>query len=443
MVPMDRIIETAGKEKVDIIGLPGLVTPALEEMRLVAAEMERQGIDLPLMIGGATTSRLHTALRIEPNYSKGVFWVKDASRAVGVARQLTDPEKRLRLTKEYTADYAAVRERRAKGSRRAPPIPIEDARDNRLQIDWSECEPVVPAQPGITVYEDFPIEELVDYIDWTPFFQTWEMSGRYPDILDDPAKGEVARSLFADAQDMLQKIVAEKWLRARATVGLFPAAADGDDVVIYTDNTRTDELERLAFLRQQKVKAKGKPNFCLADFIAPIEAGLTDHIGLFAVTAGLGIEEKIAEFDTNNDDYSSILLKALADRLAEALAERMHQLVRKQTWGFASDETLDNKALIGEEYQGIRPAPGYPACPDHSEKKKLFKLLDATTNSEMELTEGYAMLPAAAVSGYYFAHPDSQYFVLGTILDDQLEDYCQRKDFTTAEGRRNLVANID
>ncbi len=443
MVPMDRILETARTENVDVIGLSGLITPSLEEMRLVAAEMERQGVDLPLMIGGATTSRVHTALRIEPNYSKGVFWVKDASRAVGVARKLTDADQRQKLTTEYTADYAALRERRARGSRRAPPVPIETARENRFVINWPEYEPAIPAQAGVTVFDDFPIKELLGYIDWTPFFQTWELSGRYPDILEDPKKGEAARSLFADAQDMLDKIVDEKWLRARATVGLFPAAAEGDDVLVYTNTERIQVLERLAFLRQQKAKAKGKPNFCLADFVAPVEAGMADHIGLFAVTAGLGIETKVAEFEAQNDDYSSILLKALADRLAEALAEKMHQLVRKEIWGFASDETLDHKALIEEQYRGIRPAPGYPACPDHSEKKKLFKLLDAGSNSEMQLTEGYAMLPAASVSGYYFAHPDSQYFVLGTILDDQLEDYCRRKDITTAEARRNLVANID
>ena len=443
MVPMDRLLETAREENVDVIGLSGLITPSLEEMRLVAAEMERQGIELPLMIGGATTSRVHTALRIEPNYSKGVFWVKDASRAVGVARKLTDPTRLPQMIEEYTADYAAVRERRAQSSRRAPPISIEDARDNRFLPDWENFTPVTPVQTGLTVFDDYPIEQLVDYIDWTPFFQTWEMSGRYPDILDDPAKGETARSLFADAQEMLQKIVEEKWLKARATVGLFPAAADGEDVLVYSGSDRSEVLERLAFLRQQKAKAKGKPNFCLSDFIAPAETGLQDHIGLFAVTAGLGIEEKIAEFEADNDDYSSILLKALADRLAEALAECMHQMVRKETWGFASDEKLDYSALIKEEYQGVRPAPGYPACPDHSEKKKLFALLDAEVNSKMELTEGYAMLPAAAVCGYYFAHPDSKYFVLGTILDDQLKDYCQRKDITTAEGRRNLVSNID
>ena len=443
MVPVEQILETARREKVDIIGLSGLITPSLEEMRVVAAEMERQGMQQPLMIGGATTSRVHTALRIEPNYTNGVVWVKDASRAVGVARKLAEPEKREKLQKETAADYAKLRERRARGSRRQPPVSIEAARENRFQTDWKHYETTEPARPGLTVFENYPLDELLDYIDWTPFFQTWELSGRYPDILDDPDKGEAARSLYQDAQEMLPKIIDEKWLWASATVGLFPAAADNDDVLIYTNPERTEVLQRMAFLRQQKAKASGQPNFCLADFIAPLEMGPQDHIGLFAVTAGLGIERKVAEFEAQHDDYSSILLKALADRLAEALAERMHERVRKEIWGFAADESLDSQALISEQYRGIRPAPGYPACPDHSEKKKLFELLDASVNSKMELTEGYAMLPAAAVSGYYFAHPKSQYFVLGNILEDQLADYSKRKDISLQEARRNLVANLD
>ncbi|NND44573.1 MAG: methionine synthase, partial [Xanthomonadales bacterium] len=442
MVPMEKLLETARTEQVDIIGLSGLITPSLEEMRLVAAEMERRGLDLPLMIGGATTSPVHTALRIEPNYSQGVFWVKDASRAVGVARRLADPEKRRAMTEEYRENYAQLRERRAQGSKRKPPIALADARRNRLRPAWDDTPPA-PREIGITVFEDYPLSELADYIDWTPFFQTWELSGRYPDILDDPDKGETARSLFRDARAMLEKIIEERWLRARATVGLFPAAVDGDDVLVYAGPERDEVLERLCFLRQQKPKASGQPNLCLADFIAPADAGVADHIGLFAVTAGLGIEEKVAEFEAANDDYSSILLKALADRLAEALAERMHQRVRTGLWGYAEDEELDTEALIAEQYSGIRPAPGYPACPDHSEKKKLFALLDAETNAHMELTGGYAMLPAASVSGYYFGHPQSQYFVLGNILEDQLTDYAQRKGISEDEVRRNLVANID
>ena len=443
MVPVDKLLETAAREEVDIIGLSGLITPSLEEMRLVASEMERRGLDLPLMIGGATTSPVHTALRIEPNYSKGVFWVKDASRAVGIARKLTNPEQRAALTLEYRENYAELRERRAQGSRRAPPVPLEAARSNRLAIDWDGYEPPAPTRPGITVFEDYPLVELAGYIDWTPFFQTWEMSGRYPDILDDPDKGEAARSLFEDAQRMLDSIISGSWLEARATIGLFPAASHGDDVVVFTGPSRKQELERLCFLRQQKPKATGQPNFCLADFVAPANSGRQDHIGLFAVTAGLGIEERVAAFEADNDDYSSILLKALADRLAEALAERMHQRVRKEFWAYARDEELDTAALIKEEYQGIRPAPGYPACPDHSEKQKLFALLAAEANAGMQLTSGYAMLPAASVSGYYFSHPRSQYFVLGKILEDQLSDYARRKGINEDVARRNLVANLD
>jgi 5-methyltetrahydrofolate--homocysteine methyltransferase len=442
MVPVERIIETARRENVDIIGLSGLITPSLEEMRLVAAEMERQDMQQPLMIGGATTSRVHTALRIEPNYSQGVVWVKDASRAVGVARKLADPEARKVLQEETAADYAALRERRARGSRREPPVTLEQARKNAFSTEWDDARPLAPARPGLTVFEDFPLKDLVDYIDWTPFFQTWELSGRYPDILDDPEKGETASSLYEDARSMLDKIISERWLRARATIGLFPAASDGDDVLIYGGDDRGEVLERLCFLRQQKPKRSGQPNFCLADFIAPLSSGVKDHIGLFAVTTGLGIEEKVAEFEAAHDDYSAILLKALADRLAEALAERTHELVRKETWGYEAGEELDNQALIAEEYKGIRPAPGYPACPDHSEKKKLFALLDAETNSKMQLTEGYAMLPAAAVSGYYFAHPKSQYFVLGNVQEDQLKDYATRKGVSIEEVRRNLVANL-
>ncbi|MBT8445591.1 MAG: B12-binding domain-containing protein, partial [Gammaproteobacteria bacterium] len=443
MVPMEHIIETARIENVDIIGLSGLITPSLEEMTLVAAEMKRQGMTQPLMIGGATTSRVHTALRIEPNYDQCVIWVKDASRAVGVARRLCDPPEREALHAEVSAEYTEVRERRARGSRRAPPVSLEQARANPLDIDWSAYQPVPPARPGLTVVEDYPLDELVDYMDWGPFFNAWELTGRFPDILDDPAKGETARQLFADAKEMLDRIVNERWLKARATVALCPAAAEGDDVVIYSDYTRSNEIERFNFLRQQKPKAKGQANFCLADFVAPIDSGVADHVGFFAVTAGEGIDRKVAEFEAAHDDYSAILLKALADRLAEALAERIHERVRREWWGYASGEALDNRALIGEQYLGIRPAPGYPACPDHSEKRKLFDLLDAETNSGMSLTSGYAMLPAASVSGYYFAHPQSQYFILGNVLEDQLEDYARRKGIEVKEARINLVANLD
>ncbi|MFC1701169.1 methionine synthase [Pseudomonadota bacterium] len=442
MVSAEKILDTAIREKVDIIGLSGLITPSLEEMRHVASEMQRRGLQQPLMIGGATTSPLHTALRIDPEYSKGVFWVKDASRAVGVARKLCDAEERKKLTASVAQDYATMRERRAAGSSRKPPVSLPDARQNAFSPAWSDADISQPARPGLHVFEDVELAELVPLIDWTPFFQTWEMQGRYPEIFEDAVRGEAARNLFADAQIMLKRIVEESWLTARATVGLFPASADGDDVVLYTDDTRQTELKRLNFLRQQKPKAKGRYNRCLSDFIAPATSGLKDHIGLFAVTAGLGIEVKLAEYEQSHDDYASIMLKALADRLAEALAEHTHRRVRRELWAYDPQETLGNQALINEDYRGIRPAPGYPACPDHSEKEKIFELLNAEVNSKMELTSGFAMLPASSVSGYYFAHPQSSYFVLGNILEDQVLDYAQRKNISPEQARRLLVANI-
>ncbi len=442
MVSSEAILEAATRENVDIIGLSGLITPSLEEMRYVAAEMERRGMHQPLMIGGATTSPLHTALRIDPEYSSGVFWVKDASRAVGVASKLSNEKEREKLTETVAQNYTELRERRAKGSSRKPPLSLQKARNNAFAPKWRKDDISQPINPGLSVFDDVALKELIPLIDWTPFFQTWEMQGRYPEILEHADKGEAARSLFTDAQTMLQSIVAEKWLMARATIGIFPAATDGDDVIVYTDGARNTERQRLNFLRQQKPKASGRHNRCLADFIAPATAGLEDHIGLFAVTAGLGIETKLAEFDEEHDDYSSILLKALADRLAEALAEHSHRLVRQALWGYDQGESLDNEALIAEDYRGIRPAPGYPACPDHSEKEKIFALLEAEKNSGMQLTSGFAMLPAASVSGYYFAHPQSTYFVLGNILEDQLLDYAERKTINPQQARRLLSANI-
>jgi 5-methyltetrahydrofolate--homocysteine methyltransferase len=442
MVTAETIIETALREKVDIIGLSGLITPSLEEMRHVASEMQRRGLTQPLMIGGATTSPLHTALRIEPEYDNGVFWVKDASRSVGVASQLSQPAERDLLSKKTAAEYAAMRERRARGSSRQAPVSIGDARANALPVDWSSEPPMHPAKPGLRVFEDIPIQDIVPFIDWTPFFQTWELQGRYPAIFEDEEKGQAARSLFEDAQQMLGRIIEEAWLGARATVGIFPAAADGDDVLIFADDHRSKEIQRLNFLRQQKPKASGRYNLCLADFIAPVSSGHEDHIGLFAVTAGLGIEKQLAVFEAKHDDYASIMLKALADRLAEALAEMMHRLVRTTLWGYAPDESLGNDELIEEAYTGIRPAPGYPACPDHSEKEKIFALLNAEQNSKMSLTESYAMLPAASVSGYYFSHPQSRYFVLGNILEDQLMDYAGRKSISAEAAKRLLAANL-
>jgi len=442
MVTAETILETAVSKEVDIIGLSGLITPSLEEMRLVAAEMQRRGMQQPLMIGGATTSPLHTALRIDPEYANGVFWVKDASRAVGVARKLSSRTGRTKLAETVAADYAGMRERRAKGSSRQAPVSLEKARTNAFSPVWKDADISRPAQPGLHVFDDIELAELVPLIDWTPFFQTWELQGRYPGIFEDKDRGEAARNLFSDAQSMLTGIIAQRWLGARATIGIFRASADGDDVIVSTGEHAATGHQRLNFLRQQKPKAGGRHNRCLADYIAPADSGLQDHIGLFAVTAGLGIEKKLVEFEQSHDDYGSIMLKALADRLAEALAEYTHRLVRRSLWAYDPQESLSNDALIAENYRGIRPAPGYPACPDHSEKEKIFSLLDAEQNSAMQLTSGFAMLPAASVCGYYFAHPQSSYFVLGNILEDQLLDYAKRKDISPEQARRLLVANI-
>jgi 5-methyltetrahydrofolate--homocysteine methyltransferase len=442
MVPGENIISAALKEKADIVGLSGLITPSLEEMRLVAAEMKRQGLNLPLMIGGATTSPVHTALRIEPEYDQGVFWVKDASRAVGVARQLINEDARQSLQEKTALNYQALRDRRAGGSRRKPPIALAAARDNFAKIDWKQEDLSQPVHAGIQTLDDYPLDSLVDFIDWTPFFQAWELAGRFPAILEDPVVGEAATSLYRDARSMLDCIVKEKWLRASAVYGIFPAASAGDDVLLFEDESHESTIATLNFLRQQRDKAKGRANRCLADYIAPEQHALNDHVGLFAVTAGLGIEEKLEEFEAAHDDYQSILLKALADRLAEAFAEHLHWRIRKEFWGYSSSESLKYDELIKETYRGIRPAPGYPSCPDHSEKKKIFQLLAATENAGIELTSGYAMLPTAAVSGYYFAHPTAEYFILGPILPDQLEDYARRKECTVDEIRRLLPANL-
>jgi len=438
MVPAERIIETAEAENVDIIGLSGLITPSLEEMRLVAGELERRGNKLPVLIGGATTSRVHTAIKIDPEYTQPTIWVKDASRAVGVAQKLFGAQAD-DYTRQVAEEYEVVRKRHSEGRKKKFLVAIGDARQNATPVEW---QPVEPANPGLTVIDDFPLSELRDYIDWTPFFQTWELNGKYPDLLDDPERGEAARSLFSDANEMLDKLLSEKWLQAKAVVGLFPANSEGDDVLVYEDDSREKIIERLVFLRQQKPKATGRYNRCLADYIAPASSGVGDYIGMFAVTTGLNIEQALKPFEANHDEYQSILLKSLADRLAEALAEYMHREVRTSTWGSDPAEDLDSRALIREEYSGIRPAPGYPACPDHSEKTKIFKLLDASLNAKMELTEGFAMLPASAVCGYYFAHPDSQYFVIGQVGRDQLKDYARRKHCKLEQAEHWLAANL-
>jgi len=440
MVPAEKILQTARLENVDIIGLSGLITPSLDEMVHMAKEMQRQGFTIPLMIGGATTSRAHTAVKIEPNYQGPTIYVTDASRGVGVASNLLSAELKEDFVKSMRKEYEEVRQRHKGREAKTKQHSLEEARRNKF--NWGNIEPVKPSFLGIKVIDGFPLDTLVWYIDWTPFFQTWEMAGSYPKILDDKVVGVEARRLFEDAQVMLKKIINEQWLTARAVIGFFPANSDGDDVVVYMDDTRQQKRETLHHLRQQNVKAPGRPNYCLSDFIAPVASGKADYIGAFAVTTGIGIEEKLHEFEQDHDDYSSIMLKALADRLAEAFAEYLHEAVRKDYWGYAQDEAHDPNQLINEAYQGIRPAPGYPACPDHTEKGKLFELLNVTENTSIELTENYAMYPASAVSGWYFSHPEAQYFNVGKIDRDQLQDYARRKDIAEEVAERWLAAHL-
>jgi len=439
MVPTEKIIDEAIREEVDLIGLSGLITPSLDEMVSVAEAMQKRGLELPLLIGGATTSRAHTALKIDPAYEGPVCWVKDASRSVDVVRKLASRNHRKAYATDLAEDYSAIRERHATRGSRKPLISLADARDRGPEIDWSASAPDLPKKPGLVVFDDWPLDELVELIDWTPFFQTWELAGRYPDILEDKIVGEAATSLYADARAMLEQIVKEKWLTAKAVCALLPAASDGDDVLIYTDDQRDQVRERLNFLRQQAKKPSA--SLCLSDFVAPAESGQADHIGLFAVTTGHGLDSALERLP-ENDDYSAILLQALADRLAEALAEAMHAQVRRTLWAYAPEETLGSDELIGEHYRGIRPAPGYPACPDHSEKLKLFELLDAPERIGITLTESFAMQPAAAVSGYYFAHPESKYFVVGKLARDQVEDYARRKGISFELAEKYLRPNL-
>jgi 5-methyltetrahydrofolate--homocysteine methyltransferase len=441
MVSAEKILQTARLENVDIIGLSGLITPSLDEMVHVAKEMQRQGFTIPLMIGGATTSRAHTAVKIEPHYQGATVYVTDASRGVGVASNLLSADLKEGFIKSIHAEYEEVRERHKGREAKTKQHSIEDARGNKF-IGGTQLIPVKPSFLGIKVLEHFPLETLVKYIDWTPFFQTWEMAGSYPKILDDIVVGVEARKLFDDAQLMLQQIIKEEWLSAKAVFGFFPANSETDDVIIYSDEHRQQRIETLHHLRQQNIKAPGRPNYCLSDFIAPKDSGVADYIGAFAVTTGIGIEQKLQQFADDHDDYSAIMLKALADRLAEAFAEYLHLVVRKDYWGYAIDETLDSEQLINEAYKGIRPAPGYPACPDHTEKAKLFELLNVTENTDIELTESYAMYPASAVSGWYFSHPESQYFNVGKIDKDQLYDYAQRKGLEIAVAERWLAAHL-
>ena len=486
MVPAQKILATAIAEHADMIGLSGLITPSLEEMGQVAKEMQRQDFHIPLLIGGATTSRAHTALKIEPHYKAGTVWVKDASRAVGVAQSLVSKDLVKGFLEKIRLEYADVRERHRNRGPGKKLVSLEQARSRRFTCDWAAYEPPQPNRPGITVFDNYDLATIRRYIDWTPFFQAWELSGHYPAILTDPVVGTQASELFRDAQAMMDRIVAEKWLTARAVIGFWPAANVGDDVEVYAlpspsgrgvggegagrtmDHVspapssapagapshpqgdsltvaggRREKIATLRSLRQQADKPPERPNLCLADFIAPKAFNKPDWIGGFAVTAGLGIEEHLARFQADYDDYSTIILKALADRLAEAFAEHMHERVRKEFWGFVPDEALSNNELIAEKYRGIRPAPGYPACPEHTEKATLFSLLDVTRNTGIQLTEGFSMYPAAAVSGWYYSHPDSQYFVVGRLGKEQIADYAQRKGWTLAEAERWLGSNLD
>ena len=441
MVPCEEILKTAREHNADIIGLSGLITPSLEEMAHVAKEMERQGFKVPLLIGGATTSRVHTAVKIAPNYPSGiVVYVTDASRAVGVCSNLLSDTLSSNYVAEIKADQQVAREQHEGKQGKATYIPLAEARAHGLKTDWKKYAPPKPRLLGVQKLENYPLDILVDFIDWSPFFQAWELAGRYPKILDDETVGEEARKLFADAQAMLKKIVKEKWLTANAVFGLFPAnTVNDDDIEIYTDEKRRNVAMTWHNLRQQTKKPADIPNYCLADFVAPKDSGAKDYIGGFAVTAGIGIEKKMKEFEQANDDYSAIMLQALADRLAEAFAEHLHLRVRREFWGYASDERADNEALIAEQYRGIRPAPGYPACPEHSEKGPLFELLQAPKNAGITLTESYAMLPTAAVSGFYFSHPEAKYFASGKVDKEQVADYAKRKGWTVEEAEKWLA----
>ncbi len=436
MVPAEKILQAAIAEQADIVGLSGLITPSLDEMCHVAAEMERQGFDVPLLIGGATTSRVHTAVKIHPNYRRGqTVYVNDASRAVGVVSSLLSRETRERTVNEVRAEYARIAAAHARGEETKNRLPLAEARTNALKLDWSgDYIPPAPRLLGTHRFADIPIGELVDIIDWTPFFATWELNGKFPAILDDATLGESARSLFADAQEMLRRIAAERWFRANAVIGLWPANSEGDDILVFADEARSAPIAVLHTLRQQLARREGRANVALADFVAPRASGLADYIGAFAVTAGIGEETVVERFKRANDDYSAIMAKALADRLAEALAERLHQRVRKEFWAYAPEETLANSELIAEKYRGIRPAPGYPAQPEHSEKATLFKLLDGEREIGVKLTESFAMWPGASVCGLYFSHPQSYYFGVGRIERDQVEDYAQAQGLDACRG---------
>ena len=439
MVPAETILKTAREQKVDIVGLSGLITPSLDEMVHVAKEMQRQGLELPLLIGGATTSKVHTAIKIEPSYQHPVVYVADASRAVGVGMSLLSKDLRTEYVAGVRDEYDKIRVERAAHGARRNVLSIRAARANRFTPNWSEYNPPKPTKLGVISFDDYPLANLRETIDWTPFFFSWELKGKYPKIFDDDVVGEEARKLYADAQVMLDQIIDEKWLTARGVIGFFAANSDGDDITLYKNDNRKQVLTTLHHLRQQQAKRNNQPSYCLSDFIAPADSGLNDYIGAFAVTTGIGIEEHVKRFEADHDDYNAILLKALADRLAEAFAEQLHKRVRSEFWGYVDDEQFNNEALIKEQYRGIRPAPGYPACPDHTEKATLWDLIKPDENAGISITENYAMWPTAAVSGWYFAHPNARYFSVTQIQKDQLRDYAQRKGDSIETSERWLA----
>jgi len=442
MVPAEKILDVARRENAALIGLSGLITPSLDEMVHVAREMQRQGLKIPLLIGGATTSPTHTSVKIAPQYREPVVYVKDASRAVGVCQSLVTAAQKTGFAAKIAEEHERRREQYAGKTGKQPESNLAAARANRRRIDWQAYRPVAPLRPGVQVFEDYPITDLLDYIDWMPFFNAWEFAGKFPGILTDPIIGEATSNLYADARRMLRQLIAGNWLTVRAVVGFFPANSNGDDIEIYTGEDRREVLMTLQHLRQQKGKPAGQSHECLADYVAPRESGVRDYLGAFAVTAGVGIEDHVARFEAAHDDYSSIMLKALADRFAEAAAEHFHERSRRELWGYDTAEQFTNTQLIREEYRGIRPAPGYPACPDHTEKGKLWQLLDVGRNVGIQLTESYAMYPTASVSGWYIAHPEAYYFAIGKIDRDQVEDYARRRGVSVSEAERWLAPNL-
>ncbi|MGL5389923.1 MAG: vitamin B12 dependent-methionine synthase activation domain-containing protein, partial [Shewanella sp.] len=443
MVSVERILEAVKEHNIDIIGMSGLITPSLDEMVHNVKTFQREGLTIPAIIGGATCSKIHTAVKIAPHYPHGAIYIADASRAVPMVSKLVNNETRQATIDETYAEYDDMRAKRLSQTKRKEIVSLEAARENRCQHDWANYSPFKPNVLGRQVFDDYPLTDLVDRIDWTPFFRAWELHGHYPEILSDKVVGVEAQKLFSDGKAMLTKIIEEKWLTAKGVIGLFPANTVGfDDIEIYTDETRT-EVELTTHHLRMQLERVGNDNFCLADFVAPKDSGVADYMGGFAVTTGHGIDEHVARFEANHDDYNAIMLKCLADRLAEAFAERMHERVRKEFWGYAADEQLDNEALIREKYKGIRPAPGYPACPDHTEKGLLWELLKPDVTIDLNITESYAMFPTAAVSGWYFAHPKSRYFGVSNIGRDQVEDYAKRKGMTVAETEKWLAPVLD